>query len=166
MASWNILPPIPDTVGHYGENGIAFEGICGRFYGFVEYEKELPAFDVTNFALVSGPSPSYYPIDEEAARRAHEMMSFRDYQKGSKTWQYRVRVDEASMIADRQKKRIDPMYHEKVDRLLASFSRRLAENLNAESRIGTMSPLGPYLWEGLTSLSGRSSARMRHPSGT
>lgn len=132
--------PIPDTVGHYGENGIAFEGICGRFYGFVEYEKELPAFDVTNFALVPGPSPSYYPIDEEAARRAHEMMSFRDYQKGSKTWQYRVRVDEASMIADRQKKRIDPMYHEKVDRLLASFSRRLAENLNAESRIGTMCP--------------------------
>ena len=46
--------PIPDTVGHYGENGIAFEGICGRFYGFVEYEKELPAFDVTNFALVPG----------------------------------------------------------------------------------------------------------------
>ena len=132
--------PIPDTVGHYGENGIAFEGICGRFYGFVEYEKELPAFDVTNFALVPGPSPSYYPIDEEAARRAHEMMSFRDYQKGSKTWQYRVRVDEASMIADRQKKRIDPMYHEKVDRLLTSFSRRLAENLNAESRIGTMCP--------------------------
>ena len=132
--------PTPDTVGHYGENGIAFEGICGRFYGFVEYEKELPAFDVTNFALVPGPSPSYYPIDEEAARRAHEMMSFRDYQKGSKTWQYRVRVDEASMIADRQKKRIDPMYHEKVDRLLASFSRRLAENLNAESRIGTMCP--------------------------
>lgn len=132
--------PIPDTVGHYGQNGIAFEGICGHFYGFVEYEKELPASDVANFDLVPGPSPSYYPIDEETARRAHEMMSFRDYQKGSKTWQYRVRVDEASMIADRQKKRIDPMYHEKVDRLLASFSRRLAENLNAESRIGTMCP--------------------------
>ena len=33
--------PIPDTVGHYGENGIAFEGICGRFYGFVEYELSL-----------------------------------------------------------------------------------------------------------------------------
>ena len=132
--------PIPDTVGHYGKNGIAFEGICGHFYGFVEYEKELPASDVANFDLVPGPSPSYYPIDEETARRAHEMMSFRDYQKGSKTRQYRVRVDEASMIADRQKKRIDPMYHEKVDRLLASFSRRLAENLNAESRIGTMCP--------------------------
>lgn len=88
--------PIPDTVGHYGQNGIAFEGICGHFYGFVEYEKELPASDVANFDLVPGPSPSYYPIDEETARRAHEMMSFRDYQKGSKTWQYRVRVDEAS----------------------------------------------------------------------
>ena len=94
--------PIPDTVGHYGQNGIAFEGICGHFYGFVEYEKELPASDVANFDLVPGPSPSYYPIDEETARRAHEMMSFRDYQKGSKTWQYRVRVDEASMFADRQ----------------------------------------------------------------
>lgn len=71
--------PIPDTVGHYGQNGIAFEGICGHFYGFVEYEKELPASDVAVFNLVPGPSPSYYPIDEETARRAHEMMSFRDY---------------------------------------------------------------------------------------
>ena len=80
--------PIPDTVGHYGQNGIAFEGICGHFYGFVEYEKELPASDVAVFNLVPGPSPSYYPIDEETARRAHEMMSFRDYKKGAKTSRY------------------------------------------------------------------------------
>lgn len=34
----------------------------------------------------------------------------------------------------------DPMYHEKIDRLLDSFARKLADNMNAESRIGTMCP--------------------------
>ena len=42
----------------------------------------------------------------------------------------RVRVDEASMIADRQKKRIDPMYHEKIDHLLDTYAKKLAANMN------------------------------------
>lgn len=43
-------------------------------------------------------------------------------------------------IQEDWKARADPMYHEKIDRLLESYARRLAENFNAGSRIGTMCP--------------------------
>ena len=74
------------------------------------------------------------------ARRAKEMMSFSEYVPGSATWDYRLQVDKASMVAQRQKQRTDPMYHEKIDGLLAAYSRRLAANLNDGYRIGTMCP--------------------------
>lgn len=35
------------------------------------------------------PAVKYYPIDEETARRAHEMMSMRDYPAGRATNEYR-----------------------------------------------------------------------------
>lgn len=82
----------------------------------------------------------YYPINEDAARRAQEMMSFRDYVPGSKTAEYRRMVDKASELAEQQKRRTDPLYHEKIDHLLDSYARRLADNFNAASRIGCMCP--------------------------
>lgn len=85
-------------------------------------------------------TPHYYPIDGESARRAHELMSFRDYKPGSKTAEYRRMVDAAAELAERQKKRTDPMHHEKIDRLLDAYARRLAENMNKASRIGCMCP--------------------------
>lgn len=89
----------------------------------------------------SATSPvKYYPIDENSARIAHEMMSFRDYVPGSKTAEYRRMVDDAADLAERQKNRTDPMYHEKIDNLLDLYARRLAENLNESSRIGRMCP--------------------------
>lgn len=39
--------------------------------------------------------PKYYPINEEAAKRAKDMNSFSDYQPGSATAGYRAMVDEA-----------------------------------------------------------------------
>lgn len=39
-------------------------------------------------------------------------------------------VDKAAEIAQRQKGRVDPMYHEKIDRLLDTYARKLAENMN------------------------------------
>ena len=68
------------------------------------------------------------------------MMSFRDYRQGSKTREYRRSVDDASFTAAWKKRRVDPMYHEKIDRLLESYARRLAENMNADSSIGTRCP--------------------------
>lgn len=74
--------------------------------------------------------PTYYHINETAARRAKEMNSHFDYKPGSATESYRQEVDKAAAIAEAQKARVDPMYHEKIDCLLVSYARRLVENLN------------------------------------
>lgn len=84
--------------------------------------------------------PTYYPINEEAARRAKEMNSFHDYRPGSATEEYRQSVDQASAIASAQKARVDPMYHEKINRLLDLYARKLAENLNQSYDIAARCP--------------------------
>ena len=75
-------------------------------------------------------SDYYYSINEGAARRAKEMNSFSDYQPGSATAKYRHYVDKAFALAQEQKKRVDPMYHEKIDSLLDTYARKLAVNMN------------------------------------
>lgn len=81
----------------------------------------------------------YFEIDEKAARVAHEMMSFREFREGSKTAEYKGMVDRAYALADRVVEK-RPEESEKVYRLAERYSRRLAENFNRESRIGTMCP--------------------------
>lgn len=83
---------------------------------------------------------SYHTINEEAARRANDMNSFRDYKAGSATAEYRRMVDAATELAERQKQRVDPMYHEKIDRLLGTYCRKLAENMNASYSIEARCP--------------------------
>ena len=75
-------------------------------------------------------SVHYYPINEAAARRAKEAISFSDYKPGSATAEYRHYVDEAAELAARQKKRVDPSFHEKIDSLLDTYARKLAANMN------------------------------------
>ena len=70
--------------------------------------------------------PKYYPINEEAAKRAKDMNSFSDYQPGSATASYRAMVDEAYAAAERQKARVDPMYHDKIDALVDRYARKLS----------------------------------------
>ena len=72
----------------------------------------------------------FYSINETAARHAKNAYSFYDYKPGSATAEYRSYVDEAIKIAERQKARVDPMYHEKIDSLLDTYARKLAENMN------------------------------------
>lgn len=74
--------------------------------------------------------PKYYPINEEAARRAKDMNSYSDYVPGSATASYRKAVDKAYALAERQKLAVDPMYHEKIDALADRYARKLADNLN------------------------------------
>lgn len=82
---------------------------------------------------------TYYTINEAAARTAHNMMSFRDYQEGSKTAEYRGYVDRAYDLADKvAEKRPDEA--ERAYRMVERYSRKMAENLNASSRIGCMCP--------------------------
>lgn len=75
-------------------------------------------------------SPVYYSIDEAVARRAKEMNSFYDYKAGSATEEYRRCVDEATEVARKQKAKTDPVYHEKIDALLDTYARKLADNMN------------------------------------
>ena len=75
-------------------------------------------------------SVTYYPINEAAARRAKQAISFSDYKPGSATAEYRHYVDEAAGLAARQKKRVDPSFHAKIDGLLDTYARKLAANMN------------------------------------
>ena len=84
--------------------------------------------------------PIYYPINEATARQAKVMNSFSDYKPGSATAEYRSMVDEAAVIAEEQKARTDPMYHEKIDRLLDTYARKLADNMNESYSIQTRCP--------------------------
>ena len=68
----------------------------------------------------------YYPVDEALARAAQEANSFREYSPGSATREYRAAVDSAREVAARQKEKVDERYHEKIDRILDSYERRLA----------------------------------------
>ena len=134
------FPGTPAKTHGYGQNGVSFECVRECVYGYAEYAEELDAQTVKAHRLIAGPIPVYYPINEDMARREKEMMSFSDYRAGSKTEEYRRMVDDVSLLAAYRKGRIDPMYHEKVDRLAESYARRLAANMNDGSRIGASCP--------------------------
>ncbi len=82
----------------------------------------------------------YYPINEESARRAREANSFSDYKEGSATSSYRSQVDRAITIAEEQKKLVDSSYHDKIEGLLNSYAKRLADNINKGNEIDARVP--------------------------
>lgn len=85
-------------------------------------------------------SVKYYQISEDAARRAKQMNSFSDYREGSATAGYRQMVNEAVELGEKQKKRVDPMSHEKIDALVDTYARKLAANLNQSYSIAGRCP--------------------------
>ena len=82
----------------------------------------------------------YYPINEDAARRAKEAMSFDSYKPGRATAEYRHYVDKAVELAARQKRRVDPSFHAKIDGLLDAYARKLAANMNHGYEIAARVP--------------------------
>lgn len=82
----------------------------------------------------------YYPINETTARCSHEMRSFRDYRPGSATEEYHRQVDAAAALVEKQKTKVSPFYHDKLDHLFDAYARTLAEAINNENRIGCMCP--------------------------
>lgn len=88
----------------------------------------------------AAPAAPYYTINEAAAKRAKDANSFSDYKQGSATAEYRHYVDEAVQLAERQKQRVDPMYHEKIDSLLDTYARKLAANMNKGYEIDARVP--------------------------
>ena len=113
-------------------------GMTVEEYAANGYEPQEPPADVQEQPEEAPPADTapeqasvrYYTINEGAARRANDANSYRDYAAGSATAEYRQMVDQAAAIAQRQKERVDPMYHEKIDALLDTYARKLAENLN------------------------------------
>ncbi len=85
-------------------------------------------------------TPPYFSIDEGLARRAKEMYSFSDYKEGSATAGYRGSVNKAWERVAAHKKRVDPMYHEKIDSMFETYSRHLAEYINKENSITASYP--------------------------
>lgn len=83
---------------------------------------------------------TYYTINEDAAKRAKDANSFFDYVPGSATAHYRQEVDAAAAIAEKQKSRVDPMYHAKIDGLLDKFARELADVINQRNAIDARVP--------------------------
>lgn len=81
----------------------------------------------------------YFPINENSARAAHNMMSMRDYAEGSTTVGYRNEVDKAYDLADRVAEK-KPEEAERVYRLAERYSKKMAEYYNKESSIGMMCP--------------------------
>ena len=77
---------------------------------------------------------TYYPIDEAAARRGHEMMSMRDYIPNSATDSYRASVDQAAALVAEKKRHTSPFYHGKLDAYLDSYAKRLAQWTNDYNR--------------------------------
>lgn len=80
------------------------------------------------------PAARYYEISEETARTAHFMVHMSDYKPGSATSSYRAAVDEAAALVESKKAKVSPFYHDKLDHLLDTYARRLAEWTNAYNR--------------------------------
>ncbi|MBD5169532.1 MAG: hypothetical protein HDT20_05375 [Oscillibacter sp.] len=85
-------------------------------------------------------SVKYYPVDEDAARRAEEINGFADYVPGSAAAMYHRYVDQAVEIAERQKRHVGPEHHERIDYLLDLYARKLAENMNDSFAIDASAP--------------------------
>lgn len=81
----------------------------------------------------------YFSINEASARMAHEMMSFSNYEEGSKTREYQGYVNKAYDLADRVAEE-RPEEAERAYKLAERYSRKMAENINASSHIGCMCP--------------------------
>lgn len=78
--------------------------------------------------------PPYGSIDEETARNAHYCIHMSDYKPGSATASYRNSVNSAAQMVEQQKTRVSAFYHDKLDALLNSYARRLAQWTNDYNR--------------------------------
>lgn len=78
--------------------------------------------------------PPYGFIDEETARNAHYCIHMGDYKPGSATASYRNSVNKAAQMVEQQKARVSAFYHDKLDALLNSYARRLAQWTNDYNR--------------------------------
>ena len=82
-------------------------------------------------------NPVYYPINNEAAQRGHEMKSFQEFRSDEPS--YQQSVDEVFAMADAAAERA-PQRADEVYRLADKFSKRYADWLNDGYRIDQKCP--------------------------
>ena len=75
-------------------------------------------------------------INEEAARTAQNMMSFNEYQPGSRTKEYQEDVNEVYDLAEEVVTRRGEEYRERAWRLATRYAKNLGKYFNEEARIG------------------------------
>lgn len=84
---------------------------------------------------------TYYPIDEDLARRSHDMMSFRDYSEWSATKSYKSRVDSAKEDLENELSRCKTaVQRERAEMYFERYCKVLAYAINEDNRIGCMCP--------------------------
>ena len=82
-----------------------------------------------------------YEINEDMARRAHEMRSDREYVPGSATAEYQRQVDEARRIAEEVKAQCKTTaQRNRVDGMLDKYELTLAFAINRDNEVGTWCP--------------------------
>lgn len=83
----------------------------------------------------------YYEINEETARRSHNMMSFSDYVTGSTTKDYQSQCDNAKKICDEVVEKCQTQAQkEHAYDLLEKYCKTLAYAINEDNRIGCQCP--------------------------
>ena len=121
---------IDEDMKNHGEvKAGTLETLAVQGYGYNDGKLEkLP--ETAEQPAPNEPQIKYYPINEEMARIAKQLNSFYDYKPGSATAEYRQAVDKAYEIAESQKSSVEPQYHDKIDRLVDTYARKLAQNKN------------------------------------
>lgn len=76
------------------------------------------------------------PINESLAKRNKENMSFSDYKTGSATAEYNAMIAEVREAIETAKAKVSEEAQEKLDRLLESYKRRLANWINKRNANG------------------------------
>lgn len=82
----------------------------------------------------------YVIINEESARLAKSMMSFDEYELGSRTREYQEDVNEVYDLAEEVIARRGDAYRERAWRLATRYAKNMGKYFNEESRISCMCP--------------------------
>ncbi len=82
----------------------------------------------------------YVTINEESAKLAKSMMSFDEYEHGSRTREYQEDVNEVYDLAEEVIARRGDSYQERAWRLATRYAKNMGKYFNEESRISCMCP--------------------------
>lgn len=82
----------------------------------------------------------YVKINEAGARTAKGMMSFSEYQEGSRTREYQEDVNEVYDLAEEVVARRGEDYHKRAWKLATRYARNMGKYINEDIRIGCMCP--------------------------